>query len=181
MGNRPNLPPKFIEKFENVLKTNEELIGGVEIQGKNNNYLFLTTQRIIRPISTLVKTGFISSKLEYIDDFSINLKDIDEIKKTYIAGPSVMVGMVQNYPVIEIKTNTSTYSFKCPMGINPEKTEYKVDGFIQWVSEELARIKPRTPKEGKDIPTLLKGYADLRDKGIITEHEFLKKKRELLG
>ena len=164
------------EMFNEYLRKDEVILAMIECVGTRDVYIYLTNQRIIKPKTRFVKTGFLSGKNVLEDDFSVELGDIIRIKRSQTTGPSVMVGMVQNYATIEITTELTSHTFRMPMS---SRADEKADRFVKMATDELIKIKPK--EEQKDVPRLLWEYAKLRDDGIITEDEFQARKRKLFG
>lgn len=60
-----------------------------------------------------------------------------------------------------------------------------VEGFINYVNTKIGTgtqtSNTMATSSNDDIPTMIKKLAELKDQGILTEQEFLQKKRELLS
>ena len=55
-----------------------------------------------------------------------------------------------------------------------------VNKLVNYVDSKINNTKPSNKETSEDIPTQIQKLADLKEKGILTENEFEKKKRELL-
>lgn len=153
--------------IENLLE-NEEIIGAIAGLGKGkwldgnakfNGVLVLTSRRIIFYYKKII-SGYGSEDFPLDKISSINFS-------TGLMGGSV-------------KINTVASNFELDMILKNEG----IEEFVKSVKSYTARFKEESSsvsKENVDIADQISKFAELRDKGILTEEEFTIQKRKLLG
>ena len=132
---------------------------------KWNNHKYVVTNRRLIQIFGVFNKNVTDSSLEKVNDVKMDQS---------------FFGRIFNYGDIEILTASELGVNRFTMIGNPVRFKTAMlNAKVQLESGALDRT-PAQPKQ-PDIPTMIAQLAALREKGIVTEEEFQKKKADLLS
>ncbi|WP_155396846.1 PH domain-containing protein [Methanosarcina barkeri] len=158
---------EMMKGIENLLE-NEEIVDAIAGRGKGKwlegnakfkGVLVLTSKRVIFYYKKLI-SGYGS------EDFPLDMISSINFSTGFTGG--------------SVKINTIANSFELDMIMGDEE----IEEFVKSVKSYIARCKEESSlvsKENLDVADQISKFAELRDKGILTEEEFTVQKRKLLG
>ena len=129
-----------------------------------NHYYVVTNRRLIQVFGVFSK-NVTDSSLEKVNDIKMDQS---------------FLGRIFGYGDIEILTASELGVNRFNMIGNPVQFKtamLNAKATLEGGGNELAPAQPKQP----DIPTMIAQLAALREKGVVTEEEFQKKKAELLS
>lgn len=155
----------------------------------------ITNKRIYGTTGFIMSSSY-SHRLDMIDDVSITeFIGVKSLKLTFSQGKTTNTIPNGNFFFISWIENITEAYEKVVELLNGVKNEIdlqtdiemkkieteekKADAFIK-IADNLAVANPSTKKEENDYLSQLEKLYSLKEKGIITEEEFIQKKKELL-
>jgi hypothetical protein len=147
---------KIIKEFSNKINVNENIISfieGIVVSKLTPCSILVTNEKILYGIDDVMNVGI----------SEINIKNITSINT--------------NKNLLTLDIFIETINTKFPISVNLKKGPE----FLEKLNTQIDKIKGDNQINNEDSILLIENLFKLKEKGILTEEEFQKKKKQILG